>query len=379
MSIITNNTGTPYPANGGAWAPMGFVNGPYYQDPSGKGQGNLVNITISPQIVGLVPVFPCTSVECREGKYAADQIPDDTMYQLPVFAQNPLPAGPLDPYFNDFNSFLFDFPNANTLGTGHTFYLDKLINGVWTQEAILNDNTYGTYYGLNSLCSAVNWQGYNISWQKVLALLGTGAYRFRMNSTNWGIGESKYTQCWASPGFCLAVWDCRAVDRTTKWEVTYNGGKIGSIDKTGCGGNSWTFCCNVVTSQQQIKFAPIVWNDSIRFESFFGKEQNDYEMKNIKFQTGFVNRIRTEEILKFTMDTGQLPFWIHQRFKSYGMLADTIKVSDYNINNTDYNLNRFCVVPDGSYNIDYKGYTRYPKAHMSFKSQIQFIMRNRCC
>jgi hypothetical protein len=373
MSIITSNLGPPHVLPGG-WVLTGFSNGFYYIEPVLAGA--VVNTAVSPQVAGLVPVFPCVGTECREGKYGADTLADDTQFMLPVFAQNPVPAGPIDTYFNDYNSFLFNFASMGVFGSNHTYYLDHQVNGVWTQLAILTNNTYGTMFGPNVLCSGTPWQGFQVSWPLVLAAFGEGVYRFRLVVVGWGVQDSKGTQCFQSPPFCLKTWSCYAADRTVKWEATYSGGRIGSIDKTNCGGNSWTFCCDGLTGTLAVRNKPILWNDSIRFEGFFGKEQNDYEVKD---KNGVVNRLRSEEILKFSLQTGNLPMWAHQRFKAYGCFADTLLVNDYNINNTAYDFKHYCVLRDSSYSIDYKGYTRYPKAKMDFKPQTQFIARTKCC
>ena len=128
-----------------------------------------------------------------------------------------------------------------------------------------------------------------------------------------------------------------------------------------------------------IRSGAFTWKDSVRIGGEFGYEQTDYERKSIKYQTGVVNKIRDEAILKFTWKSSSLPFWFHERFKGYALMADELKVSDYNLNNADYNLKLFSVQGDSSYVPDYKGYTRYTKVKCDFKAKIQNIKRQRCC
>lgn len=123
----------------------------------------------------------------------------------------------------------------------------------------------------------------------------------------------------------------------------------------------------------------ISWQESIRVGGEFGYEQTDYERKSIKYQTGIVNKIRDEAIFKFTWKSSAMPFWFHERFKGYALMADELQVSDYNLNNADYNLKLYSVQGDSSYNPDYKGYTRYTKVKCDFKSKIQNNKRTRCC
>lgn len=124
----------------------------------------------------------------------------------------------------------------------------------------------------------------------------------------------------------------------------------------------------------------IYWSDSIRFPGFFGYEQVEYERKYIKYQTGVVDKIRDEAIKSFTLKTDKLPLWLHQRFYSYGLMADQLYVSDYNLNNANYNYKNFWVLPDSGYSIDYTNFSRYMKVKdVKFKEGQQLLYRTRCC
>lgn len=125
--------------------------------------------------------------------------------------------------------------------------------------------------------------------------------------------------------------------------------------------------------------SPIIWHDSIRVGGEFGYENTDYERKSIKYQTGVVNKIRDEAILKHTWKSSSLPFWFHERFKVYGLMADTLLVSDYNMNNSDYNIKLYSVQGDSSYNPDYKNHPRETMVKCEFKPAVQNLKRNRCC
>ncbi len=374
MAIITYNSNSNPMIQRGALFTSDVDTSQYYGYDSGGDTGKTIAILTAEQIVGLVPVFPCVSLDCREGKYKGDSLADDSQFPLPVFAQT---SGG-DRYYNDFNSFLFKTLAQNAPNSSYKFYLDKLVNGSWVQQDELKDNTYGTYYSVGSLCENLFWSGYQISWQKVLNVLGIGNYRFRLQTNVFGAENV----CFASPQFCLAVWDCYKVDRTTKWEATINGGEIGNITKSAKGA-TWDFCClnidNTGRENAANFFTPISWYDSIRVEGMFGYEDTDYERKSIKYQTGQVVKTRDELILKFKWKAGNLPFWFHERFKAYGLMSDTLLVSDYNINNSDYNLNRYSVQGDGSYNPDYKNYSRYERVTCEFKAAIQNAKRTRCC
>lgn len=321
------------------------------------------------QVVGLVPIFPCTATECRLGKYLADNISDDTQFPLPVFAD----LVDTTAYKNDFNSWLVELPTA---ATTVTFVLQKYdtVTTIWNTVATLNNNTYGTFYNTYSLCPGLLWKGFKLDWRKVLQFQGEGKYKFVVQLTAMG-----KENCGASPPFCLEAWDCYKVDRTTKWEFTFSGGFFGSIDLPGKG---WTFCCCKSTPQSTgnvTTCTPITWRDSIRMEGFFGREKSDHEKTSLKYTTGVIKKVRDELIQKFDWRSGNLPKWLHDRFKSYGLMSDLSYVSDYNINNSDYNIKSMWVVSDSGYEPTYFGYSRYTKVEVQFKEGQQTVYRNRCC
>ena len=204
-----------------------------------------------PQVAGLVPVFPCTSDDCRQGKYQADIIADDTQFPLPVFAS----YDTNNEYENDKNSFLFELPQ--NFGGVLEFYLDKLIGSTWVQQAHLNNDDYGKYYPQHSICTDKNWAGYVIDWNAVWADLGSGMYKFRVSyNTVPLVVVAPY--CYASPPFCLAEYNCYNADKTTKFEAYYAGGKLGNITKANSCTTSffdyWEYCCceNIVVPNSSV-------------------------------------------------------------------------------------------------------------------------------
>ncbi len=123
----------------------------------------------------------------------------------------------------------------------------------------------------------------------------------------------------------------------------------------------------------------ITWKDSIRVGGQFGYENTEFERKSIKYQTGVVNKVRDELILTHTWKSSSLPFWFHERFKAYGLMADDLLVSDYNMNNSDYNIKLYSVQGDSSYSPEYKGFPRETQVKCDFKPRTQNLKRTRCC
>lgn len=295
----------------------------------------------------------------------ADSIPDVRKFTLPVFADLTC----TDIYHNDINQWVFMYPGTvNPIQNGD-FKLQKLLAGVWTDEATLNDTTYGTPFSTATSCT-VNYGGYQLNWNLVLQNLGEGTYRFKVE----GIAKDKSTYCLNSPPFCLKQFDCNLVDGTVKFETSNSGGNVGSVTTQG---QSWSLCCQDPTTKN---FTPLSFYDSIRFWGFFGYETAELQREQIKYATGEIKKTRDEAIKNFTFKSSQLPLWLHQRLYAYGLMSDQLFVSDYNINNSDYNLKHFWVVADSGYAPKYYGYTRYTKVlDVKFKEGQQFVFRDRCC
>ena len=86
-------------------------------------------ISLQPiQIVGLIPVYPCDSEDCRENCNTVC-----APYRNPVFGELTPDGHTLtSTYENDFNSFFFDFPliKKNVTGFSVIFTIEKSINGL---------------------------------------------------------------------------------------------------------------------------------------------------------------------------------------------------------------------------------------------------------
>ncbi len=308
------------------------------------------------QIMGLVPVF--NGQDCREGTYKADPYANSENFPIAVFAS----LSNSDPYQNDFNSWLFSYPGTYNPISSQDFQLQKQnANGTWTRIAYLTSSTYGTVYNYTS--SGLNWFGFSIDWKKVLTLNDIGTYRFAV------IGQYKQIQAYAlySPPFCLEAFGCVTTNSTVKFNTTNVGGTVGSVTDQGI---SWSLCSNN---------GPITWNDSIRFEGFFGYQTGEITRDMIKYSTGVINKIRDEVLKKFTMKTQSLPKWLLDRFMGYALMADQLYVSDYNQNNSDYNIKNLFIVADSNFAPKYTSLRDAKILDLQFKEGQQYIFRDRCC
>src|SRR3990167_2253712 len=337
-------------------------------------QARVMPVLAPTQIVCLVPIICATDntrmpvftiCDCREWV-------DDQCYINPVFAS----TGDTDPLKNDHNMFLMEYPflysyqfTNNSLSA---MTLQQWNGAIWVAKASLADNTYGTYYDFTSLCIP-NWKGYDINWRSVLTAFGEGIYRMRIVYTifnNSGVLVSE--------PFCLKEWSCEGTDVTVRWETTITGGRIGSIDDDQ---RVFEFCCrnSPLGGVGGTTITPVTWIDQIRVYAFFGREKTEYERVNIEYQNGEVIQVRNEAIQKFEYESALQPKWVHDRLKAYGLMADQIWVTDYNWNNSDYNIKKKRVTCDGSYEPQYNENTRYSNVKVQFKEGFQNVIRYRCC
>ncbi|MFI5404919.1 MAG: hypothetical protein ACHQ1D_00250 [Nitrososphaerales archaeon] len=330
------------------------------------------------QILGFIPLTCATQHErlkafsqcdCRDWK-------DDDCYINPVFGDS---SGQYNPYKNDKNNFLLEYPflykfqwNDPSLSF---FQLEEWNGSAWVSTAILNDDSFGVLNKLGTMKIPYFTQ-FTIDWQKVIMQFGEGLYRFRVNNNIFGAGS-----IYVSEPFCLREWNCKEANKTVKWNANITGGRIGSItdDK-----KIFNLCCTSESGQKVENSGPsktctYTWQDEVRIYAFFGKETTDYERENIEYQNGEIIKIRDEAIQKFEYETALLPKYLHDRFKAYGVMADELYVSDYNWNNSDYEIKNKRVVCDGAYAPEYDRHTRYSKATVVFKEGFQNVIRDKCC
>ena len=302
------------------------------------------------QIVGAVPMGPCTTTECRTD--------DECCQSVKVLAQD-LATTNADMYFNDASSFLLNFPTwSSTNGVYAAWYLDKLVGGVWVSQAYMNNQLYGTWYNFNTWTAHKSYTGLMVKWWLVLHSFGEGTYRVRLNYGMLGNGS----QCFSSEPFCLQTWTCRRANKTVKFE-SWMGYNIGSKTTEGlnfdlCGMN---------------------WYDSIRFRGKFGYEESEYEEKIIKRLDGIVKTTREEMLQTYTLYTGRLQKWLHDRFKTYFHMADELRVCDYNYTNADWNLNRKRIRRNSGYKPDHKHTSRLARVTCQYRERQETVVKSICC
>ena len=323
------------------------------------------------QIAGLVPLI-CSDSDPRLPAFSkcdCREWTNDDCYINPVFAA----TADADPLKNDHSYFLMEYPffyNYQWTTANSSFSLDKYDGVNWNGVALLDDNTLGTFYDFNSKCIS-NWTGMDIDWRLVLIAHGEGLYRFSVSYAIFG-----QAGILVSEPYCLKEWSCAGTDVTVRWQTTIVGGRLGSIIDD-C--KVFEFCCVINPEPGFQQTSNVNWNDEIRVYAFFGRETTEYERINVEYQNGEVIPVRSEAIQKFEYESALQPKWVHDRLKAYAFQSDYLFVTDYNWNNSDYDIKKKQVICDGAYEPSYNRNTRYSNVLVAFKEYCQNVIRDSCC
>lgn len=313
------------------------------------------------QVVGFIPLKECDAVDrCMFTQYCEED------WTNPVFGHvvggNPV----LVPtYENDISTFLLDYSLflQNSATAAINFKLEKRIDGVWTFEANLNNSAYGTLFNLNSIAGFPHYAGFQLNWGKVLFLSGAGIYRFKVETVMKSIAG-----CLISEPFCVRAFDCELAHGTVKFE-NWLTGQIG----------------DPFVDYRIYNLCNIQWYDSVRMCGFLGLETVDEYLEVLhewgKPKHGLQVRIRDEAIQKFKFISGYLPKYIHDRFKVYGLMSDTLFGSDYNKNNSDHDIRRKHFIKASNYEPQYldKQRRRLSKVEIDLKRGVQGVIKSICC
>lgn len=332
-----------------------------------------INVLAPTQIAGLVPLV-CPDIDARLPAFSkcdCREWTNDECYINPVFAS----TSDADLLKNDKNFFLLEYPFMYQYQWGNPaisiFALEEYNGSAWITTTTLTNNTYGQMYNFASLCIK-KWKGFRIDWRSVLIAFGEGLYRFSVTSSLFGVQKIQ-----VSEPFCLKEWTCAGTDVTVRWETTITGGRLGSIvdDK-----RVFEFCCiqdgQPGTGQT---ISAVTWQDQIRVYAFFGREKTEYERVNVEYQNGEIIQVRNEAIQRFEYESALQPKWVHDRLKAYAFQSDQLYVTDYNWNNSDYEIDKKRVTCDGSYEPEYNINTRYSNVKVQFKEGFQNVIRDKCC
>lgn len=257
-----------------------------------------------------------------------------------------------------------DGTNQSYSVTGQTLFANDICN-------ILNTSSYALLKGMK-FSAAI----YNGRYEVIVCKAPIATYLFEMGanlefwtkeSTTNITSTSSLTGCLISEPFKLMPFDCNSANYTVKFESNLTG----------------------IIGDKRIDYllydlTGFMLYDSIRLYGFFGDEKATYKEINLQWgrpQLGLIQKVRDEMISQFEFRCERpMPKYIHDRLKSYGVMANQLWVSDYNTFNADYEIKQMLVVKNGEYSPTYfedKG-SRYLIAKMNFNKGVQSSIKTDC-
>lgn len=317
------------------------------------------------QVVGLIPMYECDVEDCRVNPI------QPCIKPLVVFAGETY-ASNMGTYENDCNSFLFDVQlYAGNPTASAQWVLQKDVSGTWVSQTSLNNTTYGYYWAFGSNSLNPTYNGIRLNWGKVYATYGRGYYRVRLSTNAAGLEA-----CFATPSFWLRPFDCEDAHGTVKFQ-TYTTGQIGDYSRPGKVNSLCGFSFIVGDAKTNSG-----WYDEARLPGFCGYEKiTEYVEVQNEWQNGRIESVKNEAIQQWEFFAELLPKDYHDRLKIYMAMADVKQISDYNINNADYNINQLVIVMASGYEPKYNdvNWNQTQTVNLKFKAGYQSLIKSICC
>ena len=189
------------------------------------------------------------------------------------------------------------------------------------EVATITDNSLGEYF--NGFAGQPKYIGFIANWRLILLAYGVGEYQFKFDKTIIGTNQIDY-----SIKYYLLPFSNENADRTTRIEWTQNGSIRNNI----------------------FDFTGLNWYQQYRFNGKFWKETPTLEVDNYVNQDYKIEQIQDKLTFEYELNIDPIPKEIGEPIINDSLLANTINITDYNLNNYKNYIN-FNVQPvsiDGS-------------------------------
>lgn len=247
---------------------------------------------------------------------------------------------------NDFTGFYFNAPFS-----GNTFEmtLQKWDGSAWQDEAVLNDNTYGTFYDIGDLDIATMF-GYKLQWRQVLQTYDRGMYRVVTTIDVFGTENTIYSYI-----YCLKDYSDVTANQSVRFTWNLNKRLTDPVTK-------------IITDYTGLDLA-----EQIRVTGIFDYPTDEHERTEVQYSLvdgqGRKEDVRDELVTKYRFKSGYLPDEIHSIIRYRAVLSDSLFVSDYNSRAKRVTTN-LEVKMDGGYEPEY-GYVN----KKSYRVDVEFAER----
>lgn len=259
-----------------------------------------------------------------------------------------------DPLRNDQTSF-FKFYSQSF--SGATLTIQKCVGGLFVDQHIIIDNTYGTFKDFAvEVKNNLNYISIkNILWSAVRASFGVGEYRIVSSATDIFSNEI------LDSSFTYKVMDYSdtEVDNTVFIRVN-NQGILGSVNRP---------------QDKRFEF-PDDWVDGIRIKGTFGGSSSDYEEEHTRLNDGFRLYTKHTQVPKYILDADRAPQNVLNFLRNEILMANRIFM-------TNYNTNSFCHVNEeversGNFDPEYIKRVTNASVQVEFRSSSDNTYKSHC-
>ena len=206
-------------------------------------------------------------------------------------------------------------------------------------EHVLNDGTFGKYFGFGSFKSNVNLSGFLVEWKKVLTVIGQGNFKVVKRVVVSGIPVE-----FPSIVFTLKQYSIMLADKTVRLDVVMNG----LLEKTG------------------VDFTGTAWKHSIRVPGFFGRREPQFEENNIVNRAFEKRQVSMKQSNEYQFQTNMIPDCLTAEIWDFVLMANHIFANDYNLNNHSYDFIKHGVKFQANNGTQYGSKTRKAKLNLVF-------------
>jgi len=211
-------------------------------------------------------------------------------------------------------------------------------------EYILNDSTYGQFFGFGSFVDNISLKGVKVEWKKVLATIGEGSFKILKRINIAGVDVEI-----PSVVFTLRQFSSRQADNTVRIDVIMNGRLVKSgVDFTGIG-----------------------WKHSLRVPGFFGSREPGIEEDNVIKRTYEKKQISARQTNEYKFQTNLIPDCLTNEIWDFMMLSNDIYFNDYNLNNHSYDFIKFGAKFASNEGTDYPVKSRKARLNLTFNDKFE--------
>ena len=219
-----------------------------------------------------------------------------------------------------------------------------LINILTGTETDLNNNTFGDFADFNTIQDNENLSYYILEWKKVLQNLGEGQYKIVKRFTIGSISTEIVIN-----GFQLKQYRNDLANKTVRFDVIMNG----YFEKLQANFNNSNFISN------------------FRIKGFFGNREPKLEEDYLIDRNYKKNQISNKLTNEYKFQSNLVPECVTKELWDFILLADDIKISDYNFNNHSFNYKLFPVKFENNDGSDYSILSRKVKLNLTFSDRYE--------